>query len=261
VGRRARLELVFGWRGGRTVLEHAYAEPPYRLVRPFSQGTGLHVIVASSAPGVFAGDSFTQEIVLEPGARVHLTSQSAMQVHPSLDDRPAHLRCRYSVGEAAQLTCFWDPLIPFAGSQLDQRLSITLAERSRLLWSDAFMNGREGSGERWAFASLFHELKVVRQDSMEYLERYRLEPGASPGVSMVAGAASYFGTVVSSGWNLELDRAARIHADLAGLDTVRGAADRLGDRLLIVRLMARSGAAFREARALLAAGLCAGPDA
>ena len=33
VGRHARLELVFAVRGGRTVLAHAYAEPPFRVGR------------------------------------------------------------------------------------------------------------------------------------------------------------------------------------------------------------------------------------
>lgn len=41
------------------------------------------MIMASSAPGIFGGDRFQQRIRLEPGARVRLTSQSALHVpHP-----------------------------------------------------------------------------------------------------------------------------------------------------------------------------------
>ena len=33
VGRKARLELVFGCKSGKTVLTHGYAEPPLRVGR------------------------------------------------------------------------------------------------------------------------------------------------------------------------------------------------------------------------------------
>ena len=54
VGRRARLELVFECRRGRTVLAHAYAEPPYRVGRSFDLDGALYVIVVCAGPGIFA---------------------------------------------------------------------------------------------------------------------------------------------------------------------------------------------------------------
>src|SRR3981081_3974478 len=85
VGRHARLELTFAYRMGRTVLREAYAEPPFRVGRCFPEGRDLHMIVAASAPGVFGGDCLQQTIRVERGARVRLTSQSALQVHPTPD--------------------------------------------------------------------------------------------------------------------------------------------------------------------------------
>ena len=55
-GGSARLELMFDVRNGRTVLAHGYAEPPLRIGRCFDEGRGVHLILASSAPGVFGGD-------------------------------------------------------------------------------------------------------------------------------------------------------------------------------------------------------------
>lgn len=272
VGRRARLELVFGCRGGRTILKHAYAEPPFRAGQCFADGNGAHMIMASSAPGIFAGDGLTQHILVERGARVRLTSQSALQVHPSPASEPARLVSTYTVEDDAQLGCDWDPLIPFACARFDQRIDVRLAERASLFWSDAFMCGRVmahpasadraspgygvARGERWAFAELSHELKISRAESLEYMERYRLTPeGGRPDRAWVAGDACYFGTTVSSGRIVEPARAAELQADLARVDTVRAAADRLHARLLLVRLMAESGARFREARALAARSL------
>jgi urease accessory protein len=260
VGRDARLELVFGCRDGRTLLKHAYAEPPFRAGRCFGGRDGVHFIMAWSAPGVFGGDSLTQQIVVERGARVRLTSQSALQAHRSPDGQTARISSTYHVEDGAELRCEWDPLIPFAGARLEQRIDIGLAGRAGLLWSDAFMNGREGSGERWAFAALSHELKVARDASLEYVERYRLSPQEHRAErAWVAGDACYFGTVLCSGPAVDPERTACLHEALEQVADVRSAADRLDAGLVLVRLMAEAGVPFREARALATRSL-APPD-
>ena len=264
VGRQARLELVFACRRGRTVLAHAYAEPPFCVGRCFQQDDGVHMILTSSAPGMFGGDSFEQRITVEHGARVRLTSQSALQVHPSPNQEAAQLVASYEIGENAELVCEWDPMIPFAKARFDQRVSVKLAGTARLLWCDAWMAGRASArlppdsaeGERWAFSGLTHELKVRRGNSLEYLERYRLSPSEQPLESAwIAGEASYFGTVLSSGWPADLAAITALHETLAACASVRAAADLLGEKLAIVRLMSASGARFHDARHLAATTL------
>lgn len=255
VGRDARLELVFGCRDGRTFLKHAYAEPPFRAGRCLEGRDGAQFIMASSAPGIFGGDSLTQRIVVERGARVRLTSQSALQVHQSPVGDTARLSSTYRVEDDAELRCEWDPLIPFAGSRLEQRINIELAGRAVLVWSDAFMNGREGAGERWAFAGLSYDLKVARNTCLEYVERYRLTPpNQQIDRTWMAGDACYFGTVLASGKVVEASSVVNLHEDLSRFESTRAAADRLDTRLLLVRLMATTGARFHDARALALAG-------
>ena len=252
VGRCARLELVFARRDGRTVLAHGYAEPPLRVGRWFPDGETAHMVLATSAPGIFGGDSVEQTILVEPHAEVHLRSQSALQVHPSADGSAARLRSSYRVGEGGRLHCLWDPVIPFAGARLDQRIEVQLEAGARLYWSDSLMSGRLARGERWQFASLAHELKVFRADRLQYLERYRIAPleDAPSARRWVAGDAGYFGTTLVAGAVTSAD-AERLHVELAALPGVLAAADSLDDTLLVVRLMATSGVAFREARALV----------
>ena len=124
IGRHARLELAFAYRHGGTVLAHAYAEPPFRVGRCFPEGDGVHMILTSSAPGVFGGDHFQHIVRVGRGARVRLTSQSALQVHPSRDGATAHVRSSYHVDEDAHLYCHWHPQIPFADARIEQRLSL-----------------------------------------------------------------------------------------------------------------------------------------
>jgi urease accessory protein len=248
VGRHARLDLEFRYRNGHTVLAEAYAEPPWRVGRWFAEGEGLHMILTSSAPGAFGHDCLRQSIRVGCGARVRLTSQSALQVHPSPDGATANLQSSYHVEDGAHLHCHWHPLIPFADSRIEQRIDVNIAGGGYLYWSDAWMSGRHARGERWQFASLAHEIAVSRDGSLEYLERYRIQPKVEVLRPWVAGDASYLGTTLMTGRPIEPGAAENLHMELGRLAGVRAAADRLDDRLLLVRLLSVSGPAFHEAR-------------
>jgi urease accessory protein UreH len=249
------LDLVFTYRGGRTVLTHGYAEPPFRVGRAFEDGTGARMIMAWSAPGVFGGDFLEQRIHIERGASVSLMSQSALQAHPSPRGHMARMRTTVDVEDGADLRCEWDPLIPFPGARLTQRINVRLAAGSTFYWSDAFMSGRASRGECWTFDTLEHELAVSRAGTLSYLERYRLEPAAHATTSpWVAADACYFGTVIVSGSFRIPDSLQR---DLSSFDGLRGAVDALEPHLTLVRLMASRGPAFHDARALVRRSLCA----
>jgi urease accessory protein len=262
IGRHARLELVFAARGGQTRLAHAYAEPPYRVVPGFDHPLGLHVIVCSSAPGVFGADLFEQSIRVEAGARVLLTSQSATQIHPHPGGRAARLRAQYVVRDGGSLRCDWHPLIPFADAALDHQVTIDLEGSARLMWMDATMAGRVARGERWRMSRLAHELRMVRGGTLEYLERYAICPAAdgpgpaTTGVDLItgpwiAGDADYFGTAIAAGALSAQQVAEQLHDELAGIAGIEAAADALNDSLIVVRLRSASGAAFHRARSVL----------
>src|SRR2546422_579162 len=70
VGRTAKLELVFERRRGRTMIAHAYVEPPFRIGQSFAIDDAAYVIVVCSGPGVFAGDTLQQSIRVERRADV-----------------------------------------------------------------------------------------------------------------------------------------------------------------------------------------------
>jgi urease accessory protein UreH len=111
------------------------------------------------------------------------------------------------------------------------------------------MSRRHARGEHWKFASLAHEIAVSRDGCLEYLERYRIEPNELAVTRpWAAGDAAYLGTTLMSGRPIEPGVAERLHVELGRLAGVRAAADRLDDRMLLVRLLGVSGAAFHDAR-------------
>lgn len=219
---------------------------------------GVHVMLASSAPGLFGGDLFEQHVTVERGARVCLTSQSALQVHPSVSGRPGILRSTFEVHDDAELCCYWDALIPFAASRARQQIVVRLAPSARFIWSDAFTAGRTGSGERWRFASLGYELRVTRADALEYLERHRIEPmDDRVDAPWVGSACAYFGTWLASGWTVPDGAAEALHGICGASGGLMAAVDRLSPRLLVARLAASSGPPFHDARARLRAEISA----
>jgi urease accessory protein len=252
VGRHARFELVFAVRHGRTVLAHSYAEPPFRTGRCFAEGDALHMILASSSPGVFGGDHFDQMVVLEEGARVRLTSQSAPQLHAAPTGASAVLRSTYRVAERAHLSCHWDPLIPFAGASLDQRIELNLAATARLYWGDAMMSGRAAHGERWLFTAITHELRILQAGRLTYLERFRMAPAERPiAKPWIADEAAFFATAIAAGTEcVAAGDAERLHTILGEIAGVRASADEVEPSLLVVRMMGALGVPFHRARAV-----------
>ena len=252
IGRSARLELVFEARHSRTILAHAYAEPPFRVGRAFELGDAAYVIVVCSGPGIFAGDSLRQSVRIGSGARVVLTSQSALQVHPSADSScaaPAVLHHTYAVAQDAELHCHWDPVIPFAASRLDQRFDIQIAESSRLYWSDAVMAGRVCRGEAWRFASLAHELRLRVGAPLAYLERYTVAPAdRALQRPWLAGEACYLATSLVRHPDVTIDRVEALHRHVAELSGVDSGVDLVAAKLAVARFMARDGASFGRVR-------------
>jgi urease accessory protein len=252
IGRRARLDLVFEYRRGRTVLAEAYAEPPFRVGRALDAGPYAYVILACTGPGVFGGDALEQRIRVARGARVLLVSQAAQQVHPTGAADAATVESRFEVEPDGELDCFWDPIIPFAGARLVQRIDLQSAAGSRLFWSDALMAGRTGHGESWRFDDLAHELRFHVDGRLMYLERYRLTPRSRPvDRTWIAGNAQYVGTTLVHGPQATAENAGRLQQQLSAIGgDLRGGVDCVAPNLLVGRVLAVRGPQFAAARAM-----------
>jgi urease accessory protein UreH len=252
IGRSARLELAFEQRGGRTIVTHQYAEPPLRVAPMFDLHGAAYAILVCAGPGVFAGDELTQSIHVGRGARVVLTSQAALQVHPSAQrsDAAAVLRHSYVVEPDAELHCHWDPVIPFAGTRVDQRFDLQIAGDSRLYWSDAVMAGRVSRGEVWQFDAFTHEL-VLRVDTRTaYLERYAVTP-RDRGLQRrwMAGQATHFATALVRHPAATREAAEHVYRRVTGMTDIAAGVDLVEPSLAVARMMTASGASFGRARA------------
>src|SRR5215475_5828562 len=142
VGRHGRLDLTFVLQNGRTVLQHAYCEIPFKITRVLNCCRPMaHLILMHCSPGLFGGDDLECSIRVERGARVVLTQQSATKIHPS-EGAPAIQRHYVFVAAGAELQMYLEPVIPFAGSSLRQTTHIHFEPGARLVFWEGLMAGR-----------------------------------------------------------------------------------------------------------------------
>jgi len=256
-GRAGRLELVFGETAGRTGLVHAYAEAPFRITPLFHPaGPSLaHFMLVQTTAGLFGGDRTDVDIRVQRGARVVVTSQAALQAHPSADRTSvARQRLRAVVEDGGELHAYLDPLIPFAGARVRQITCLEVTGAGRLFWSDGLMAGRVRRGERWQFARLDVETALRRDGVLVHLERFSLGEGpVDPTARWAMGAHPYLGSLLACDARLDETRGDALQAALfeAGrpkeeAGALLGGVDLPAPGLLAGRVTAADGASFRR---------------
>ena len=187
-------DLTFAVRHGRTRLVKSRVHPPLAVQRALYLDNHLpdmaFVFVANPTAGIFQGDHQRIAVEVQPGARAHVTNQSATKIHV-MPDSAAYQYTNLSVADNSYLEYLPEPLIPFRGSRFRQETRITVSETGSLLYSEITTPGRVAHGEVLDYDWLDTRLKVFRPSCGPtdgspgygdpiYYEACRLEPKANP---------------------------------------------------------------------------------
>lgn len=237
---------------GRTVLRGRRQRFPLRTTVPFhldERATDMaFVYVQNPTGGVFGGDRLRTVLKCGPGARVHLTTQSATKIYRSRG-APARHELRLQLSEGAYVEHIPDTLIPQAGADYQQITHVELAHGAVLITAETLAPGRVGRGERFAYRRLVLETFACRDGEELFAERLRLEPArVRPDGPGMLGDWDYLVslTVLAP----EQDGAAladAMDAELATLSDVRGAAGELPRGAgVFVRVLARDAVSAAE---------------
>jgi urease accessory protein UreH len=244
VGRRGRMELIFGLQDEKTVLRTAYCEVPFKVTRLLNTHAPLaSLILMHSTAGLFGGDELQCSIRVEKGARVRITQQSATKVHPS-EDRIAIQRTRVDVEAGGELQLHLEPLIPFAEARLRQETQLNVETGGRLSYWEGFMTGRVGRGESWQFRELASATSLRYGSRLVYLDRFRLLPGGAEQSAWALGDAGYTGIGLHVGEGAG-SLASDLHQALpdAGIDA-------LSENVTLARVVSPDGPHFHQSREL-----------
>lgn len=199
-GWRARLDLAFERRGGRTVLAERRHDGPLvvqKALYPEGDAT-CHAIVVHPPAGIAGGDELDIAIAARAGSHAVLTTPGAGKWY-----RSAGPFARQHVTiQAHARACFeWLPqeTILFDASRARIAWSADLAADASLIAWDIYCLGRTGSGEGFDRGEASIETRIRRGGRLAWVERARIEPQSTVRAS-AAGLAhrTVFGTLLAS---------------------------------------------------------------
>lgn len=140
--RRITARLGFRHLGGRTFLGDQFTPHPFHITRPFAldgDPPGFATLyLQSSSGGLYGDDDLALEVVSDPGARLHLTTQAATVVHAGRGGTTRQ-RMRIHVEQGAFVEYLPDPLILFPQARFAGTLELFLAPGAQAIVSDSFL--------------------------------------------------------------------------------------------------------------------------
>jgi urease accessory protein len=162
---------------------------PLELRGPFRDSGLPGYYLRNTTAGVLDGDAYRVDLVVEPGAAVHVGASSASKVYAGASS----VDIRLDVGPGALLE--WGPhsAILHAGADYRQETRIRLGAGSRAVVAEVLALGRLARGERYEFHRLDSVFEVAgpRGEAL-YSEAYTV----SPGPDLLASTAG-FGVLAS----------------------------------------------------------------
>jgi urease accessory protein len=171
-----RLELVFGRRGTQTTLAHAYARAPLKIVRPFALDGGRQLVqIITLGPGVCAGDSYSIDVVVEPGASAVVITQSASRLHQMPDGGRGTQSVTLNVAAGGHLEYYPGVTIPFPAADFAQTIDVSLEAGARFGLLETWAMGRVGRGEYLKFRSLSSRTDVTVDREPAYTDMLSLD--------------------------------------------------------------------------------------
>ena len=176
---QGRLRLVFRAREGKTYLAESYVQSPLKAVRPFELPDGRVVAqLLQVTPGIFGGDQYSLEIVVESGASVIVMSPSASKLHRMLGEDHASQRVDITVQDGGHLEYYPALNIPFPDADFRQHLVVDVARGGRFALIEGWAMGRVQRGEYLRFRRLSSRTAVDVAGRGIYRDALELAPDA-----------------------------------------------------------------------------------
>jgi urease accessory protein len=186
VGKSAFLRLGFERRGDRTILADLDRRAPYTAQRALypdpemPDQAWLFMITTSGC--VLQGDRLALDIALGPGARAHVTTQSATKIH-SMDANYAAQTQSIALADGAYLELMPEPLIPHRQARFVSDTRISIAPTATLLYEEIIQPGRKHHHPDESFGATLLSIAMCaeRPDGRAlFSEKLVIEPGRRP---------------------------------------------------------------------------------
>ena len=219
VGKSGYLRLGFEHRDGRTILADLDSRTPFLAQRALHCDDALPdmawLFMITTGGCVLQGDRLALDVFLGPGARAHVTTQSATKVH-SMDANFAQQTQSFTLGEGTYLEFLPDPLIPHRQARFANDTRIVIDPTASMLCSEIVQPGRKHHHPDECFGATLLSLATVASrpgGALLFSEKLVIEPLRNPmRQSGVMDGFDVFGNVILC---TPVDVADRVHARIA----------------------------------------------
>lgn len=189
-GKISRISACAALKDGRTILEDLSFTAPYKIMMPFEkENGGIQIMPLCASAGIMAGDSQEFSYHVKEGADLEVLSQSFEKIH-KMDEGSATRTIEVQVDKNATLYYYPQPVIPFAQSAFDSKMTIHLEDAtSRLFLLEIISCGRNAHDERFQYRRFSSKVLLYRGDKLIYRDNTRYEPDKMPmeGIGMYEG--------------------------------------------------------------------------
>lgn len=207
-GKISRIHATAVQKDGRTILEDLSFTAPYKIMTPFAkENGGIQIMPLCASAGIMAGDSQEFFYHVREGADLEVLSQSFEKIH-KMDEGSANRTIELRVDKNAALYYYPQPVIPFAQSAFDSRMTIHLEdETSRLFLSEIISCGRNVHEERFQYRRFSSKVLLYRGENLIYRDHTRYEPDKMPmeGIGMYEGYTHMANLFLSKIWNKSME--------------------------------------------------------
>ncbi len=149
--RRGHAALILRRVAGKSAVVSAFARDPLKLLTPVPRGEAVWACLSSLGGGMVAGDETALDLVLEPGTKAYVGTQSSTKIYRNPAGRACGHRTHARLAEDTLLVLAPDVVQAFADSSYRQVQEFELAPTASLVLVDWLSSGRSECGEHWAF--------------------------------------------------------------------------------------------------------------
>ena len=189
-GKVSRISACAALKDGKTILEDLYFTAPYKIMTPFEkENGGIQIMPLCASAGIMAGDSQEFSYHVKEGADLEILSQSFEKIH-KMDEGSASRTIEVQVDKNAALYYYPQPVIPFAQSAFDSKMTIHLEdETSKLFLLEIISCGRNAHEERFQYRRFSSKVLLYRGEKLIYRDNTRYEPDKMPmeGIGLYEG--------------------------------------------------------------------------
>src|SRR5512139_2291656 len=248
VGKTGFLRLGFERRGERTILADLDCRAPYMAQRALYPDPAMPdlawLFVITTSGCVLQGDRLALDVALAPGARAHVTTQSATKIH-SMDANYAVQTQSIALADGAYLEFLPEPLIPHRHARFLSETRMTIAPTATALYGEIVQPGRKHHHPDEDFGATLLSLGVAAErpdGGTLFTEKLVIDPARRPvRQTGVMDSFDVFGNAILLTPKEGADRVhARIDADVDLANGVASGACRLpNDAGLVFKVLGR----------------------